>query len=419
MNRTQRLAGVLLALCLTLSLMSAPVLAAGASTMTDSDWDAYNKMTALKEEYPEGMHWTNDNFYGWSAGIYAGGYGCAGFAFLMSDAAFGTEPEATLLENGIFRYEDVRAGTILRVNGDTHSVIVLQTYTDSVEIAEGNYNDSIHWGRVLTKDEVMQSDYIINRAVSTPQSYTVFFDANGGTVSPSSAAVTEGEKYGELPVPVREGYTFDGWFTAAEGGTEITSDSTAELSGDQWLFAHWTENRPANLFTDVPSDAYYAGAVNWAVENGITNGTSENAFSPNASCTRAQMVTFLWRAMGSPQVSGSNPFTDVAPGDYFYDAVLWARSSGITTGVDDSRFDPNGTCSRAQAVTFIWRANNKPGSTMNVPFSDVAPDSYYTEAAAWAAETGITTGTGDGAFSPDAFCSRGAIVTFLYRNAQS
>jgi len=239
MKRTQRLVSILLVLCLALSLMSTSVLAAGESTMTDSDWEAYNKMVAMKSEYPEGRHWTNDDFYAWSAGIYSGGYGCAGFAFLMSDAAFGREPRATLIENGSFSYEDVRAGTILRVNGDSHSVIVLQTYTDRVEIAEGNYNSSIHWGRILSKNNVMQSDYIINRAVS--KSYTVFFDANGGTVSPSSSTVKAGGKYGTLPTPVREGYTFDGWFTAAEGGAKVVPGSTFSANADQTLYAHWTK----------------------------------------------------------------------------------------------------------------------------------------------------------------------------------
>ena len=171
---------------------------------------------------------------------------------------------------------------------------------------------------------------------------------------------------------------------------------------------------PKTGFTDVDRGAYYYDAVSWAVSGGVTTGTSATTFSPENACTRAQVVTFLWRASGSPKASGTNPFTDVARDTYYYDAVLWAVEKGITTGTDTATFSPEDACTRGQVVTFLWRANNKPAGGGS-GFQDVAPDQYYYNAVLWAVSKGVTKGTGDGLFSPDATCTRGQIVTFLYR----
>lgn len=170
-------------------------------------------------------------------------------------------------------------------------------------------------------------------------------------------------------------------------------------------------------FIDVPSDAYYADAVKWAVKHGIISGTSMTTFSPNEPCTRAQMVTFLWRANGSPVSKKPNPFTDVSEHDYYYDAVLWASEKGITSGTSSVEFSPDTVLTRSQAVTFLWRANGSSLVSHNY-FEDVAPDTYYAKAVAWAASNGITAGTGDNTFSPAAECSRAQSVTFMYRDAQ-
>ena len=171
-----------------------------------------------------------------------------------------------------------------------------------------------------------------------------------------------------------------------------------------------------NFFVDVPTDAYYYDAVLWAAENGITGGADATHFAPYASCTRAQAVTFLWRAAGCPAPKSSvNPFTDVAEGSYYYDAVLWAVENGITNGTSDTTFSPNATCTRAQIVTFLWRAENMPVADTANPFTDVAADAYYAGAVLWAAENGITGGTTATTFSPNANCTRAQIVTFLYR----
>lgn len=168
-------------------------------------------------------------------------------------------------------------------------------------------------------------------------------------------------------------------------------------------------------FHDVTRFDYFYDAVKWAVDHDITSGTGRFTFSPNAACTRAQTVTFLWRAAGSPRpVSTVNPFTDVHYGDYFYQAVLWAVENGITMGTSATTFSPDATVTRAQVVTFLWRANGQPAA-WNSGFTDVSADAYYAKAVAWAVQNGITTGTGFGVFSPDAACTRAQIVTFLYR----
>ena len=170
-------------------------------------------------------------------------------------------------------------------------------------------------------------------------------------------------------------------------------------------------------FADVKESDYFAVPVMWAVENKITNGTSANLFSPNKDCTRGQVVTFLWRAEGSPEPqSTNNPFSDVKERDYFYKAVLWAVEKGITTGTGKGKFSPDATCTRGQVATFLWRAQGQPMPTgQNDSFSDVEANQYYYNAVLWAVEKGITTGTGKGKFSPDSTCTRGQIVTFLSR----
>ena len=179
------------------------------------------------------------------------------------------------------------------------------------------------------------------------------------------------------------------------------------------------ETEPENPFTDISKSDYFYDAVLWAVDKGITSGTGGTTFSPNASCTRGQMVTFLWRAAGSPAPkSAETPFTDVNKGDYFYDAVLWAVEQGITSGTSATTFSPNATVTRGQTVTFLWRANASPVVNYAMDFTDVAADAYYAEAVRWAVSEGVTAGTGDKAFSPDADCTRAQIVTFMYRDAR-
>ena len=171
-----------------------------------------------------------------------------------------------------------------------------------------------------------------------------------------------------------------------------------------------------NPFIDVPAGSYYEDAVIWAVDKGITSGTSAVTFDPNGNCTRAQAVTFLWRAAGSPAPKTKvMSFTDVPSGSYYYDAVLWAMEQGITKGTSDTAFSPNASCTRAQIVTFLWRANGSPAVSGNSAFTDVASDAYYAAAVAWAEKNSVTGGIGNGLFGSGNTCTRAQIVTFLYR----
>lgn len=176
---------------------------------------------------------------------------------------------------------------------------------------------------------------------------------------------------------------------------------------------------PSASFADVPADAYYAKAVSWAVEKGITSGTGEGTFGPDESCTRAQIVTFLWRAAGSPMPqSGANPFRDLSRDAYYYDAMLWAVENGVIGGTTAVTCEPDAPCTRAQAVTMLWRTAGSPMGSGTTEFLDVPEDAYYASAASWAAKQGITSGIGDGRFGADQTCTRAQIMTFLYQKVQ-
>ena len=335
------------------------------------------------------------------------------------------------------------------------------------------------------------------------QTYTVTFNGNGGKPT-NSTMTTTGKKLASLPIATRSGrYSFDGWYTKKNGGTKITTATLFDK--DTTVYAHWTytgstgggvttypitvksakngdvtashksaakgttitltvdpdkgyvldtltvldgkdkeikltekngkytftmpaskvtvaamfkaeQSTGKNPFTDVPAGSYYEDAVIWAVDKGITTGTSATTFNPNGICTRAQAVTFLWRAAGSPAAkSSAMPFADVKAGSYYYDAVLWAVEQGITKGTSDTMFSPDATCTRAQIVTFLWRSQKSPAAGMANPFADVAADTYYIDAVLWAVKHNITVGTTFSIFGPDEECTRAQIVTFLYR----
>lgn len=225
------------------------------------------------------------------------------------------------------------------------------------------------------------------------------------TVKPDSGYVTD-----DLTVTDSKGNDLK---LTGKGGGKYTFTMP---SGKVTVEASFTPAKSENPFTDVPSGAYYEDAVIWAVKNGITGGTSATTFAPNGFCTRAQAVTFLWRAAGSPAPkSTAMAFTDVPAGSYYYDAVLWAVENGVTKGTSDTTFSPNANCSRGQIVTFLWRSQMSPDAAAANPFTDVAADAYYTSAVLWAAERNITGGTSATTFSPSANCTRAQIVTFIYR----
>ena len=226
------------------------------------------------------------------------------------------------------------------------------------------------------------------------------------TVTPDS-----GYKLGELVVTDRDGKKLEltdkgngqYMFTMPSGKVEVAAEFVKEVE--------------VSPFADVATDAYYYDAVKWAVEKGITNGVSETLFGPDQACTRAQIVTFLWRAAGSPEPKSGSSFADVAADAYYAKAVAWAVENGITKGTSETTFHPDETCTRAQGVTFLYRALGKLAAAQ-AGFTDVAADSYYADAVNWAAENGVTKGISETLFGPDGSCTRAQIVTFLYRAYQ-
>lgn len=195
-------------------------------------------------------------------------------------------------------------------------------------------------------------------------------------------------------------------------------ENTRNLDAFHCVYLH--PNTELNLqphFTDVPAGTWYAESVNWAAERAFTTGFTPTTFAPDATCTRAQTVTFLWRYCGSPEMKGAvNPFADVHESDYYYQAVLWAVEKGITNGTSGHTFSPNQTVTRAETVTFFWRlhAQEVPNGRVR-QFADVPRTAYYALAVDWAVDSGLTNGVSDDAFGPGEACTRAQIVTFLHR----
>lgn len=198
-----------------------------------------------------------------------------------------------------------------------------------------------------------------------------------------------------------------------QDATVLWSLQTTDKDGEPIFIRLGEETSPTvGGFNDVKESDYYAAPVAWAVEKGITTGTSATRFSPNDTCTTGQILTFLWRANGAPKAAGGNPFADVSAGDYYYQAALWAREKGLVSG---TAFKGDAPCTRAETVTYLWKLAGQPAGGA-ASFADVPADAGYAKAVAWAVKEGITSGTGNNAFSPNATCTRGQIVTFLYRD---
>ena len=243
------------------------------------------------------------------------------------------------------------------------------------------------------------------------------------TVSPKNAS--KGDRV-TITVTPDKGYELDKLTAKDASGNKLkltdkgNGKYTFTMPGSKvTVSAEFVEEQAASIFADVPTDAYYAKAVEWAVKKGITNGKTNGLFGSNDPCTRGQIVTFLWRAAGSPAPKGTAKVPgDVLPGSYCYDAVAWALENGITNGLANGTFGVNNTCTRGQSVTFLYRAMGTAPTTVN-GFTDVESNAFCAEAVAWAVENGVTNGTSASAFSPNAGCTRAQIVTFLYRAYQS
>lgn len=289
--------------------------------------------------------------------------------------------------------------------------INLAEYNTALTSANIHFNSHVHTyeGYTVTAPTCTEPGYTTHKCTSCDYSY------NDSYIEPLGHNYTEEVT---KPTCTERGYTT---YTCSVCGDSYKSDYKDALGHD---YKNGTCTRcgvkdpnykqQAN-FTDVAAGSYCYDAVQWAVANGITNGTDATHFSPNAGCTRGQVVTFLWRAAGEPTVSGNVGFVDVTPGSYCYEAVKWAVANGITKGTDATHFSPNATCTRGQVVTFMYRAEGEPAVGGSNGFVDVAAGSYCYNAVQWAVANGITKGTDATHFSPSATCTRGQVVTFLYR----
>ena len=244
-----------------------------------------------------------------------------------------------------------------------------------------------------------------------------------GSVSVSPKNASQGDRV-TVTVKPDAGYELDSLKVLDKDGKELALTDKGDgrftfimPAGRVEVKATFTEEVKISPFRDVSTDAYYYEAVKWAQKKGITGGIGDGLFGPNQPCTRAQIVTFLWRAAGSPEPKAMSSFADVSTDAYYAKAVAWAVENGITTGTGDGKFSPDATCTRAQSVTFLFRAIGKLVDS-KAEFSDVLTDSYYANAVAWAVENGVTNGIGDGLFGPDNSCTRAQIVTFLFRAYQ-
>ena len=270
----------------------------------------------------------------------------------------------------------------------------------------------------------VEPSYYSGSSSAPTYSVTVDKTENGSvTVSPKSAS-----KGSTVTITVKpdSGYTLETLTAIDSKGKEIQLTDKGEgkytftmPAGKVEVKATFMEdNSMLNFFYDVPNNAYFYEAVKWAVKNGITTGVGNDLFAPEQPCTRAQIVTFLWRAAGSPEPKTASSFTDVPANAYYAKAVAWAVENGITNGMTETTFAPDATCTRGQSVTFLYRALKGTAPTTVNGFTDVAADAFYADAVAWAVESGVTNGTTDSTFSPNNGCTRAQIVTFLYRAYQ-
>mgnify|MGYP000297095965 CR=1 FL=1 len=442
---------------------------------------------------------------------YAGANTTLSFPFL------GFRPVLEVLNSDTLGSDGLKAVTLdlgggkLGGSTDTIQIIVKNgskftaPASDGMTRPDGNTGSYFKWlgsdGNLYAPGEIVPEVVTTLTAQWTVHQYTITYDLAGGTVEGNPNTYTIETKAFTLKKPTKSGYTFTGWSgTGLDGENNMTVTIPTGSTGNRIYTAHWRYNGSGHsysyytikatagaggsispsgnvsvregrdrtftitpdkgyaisnvkidgksigavksytfenvsrthtievifmkangnpqtgVFVDVATGSYYEDAVDWAVENGITKGTDDTHFSPDGICTRAQAVTFLWRTAGSPASKTSTmPFTDVPVGSYYYDAVLWAVENGITKGTSDTTFSPNMTCTRAQIVAFLWRSEKSPAAGTANPFADVKSTAYYADAVLWAVKENITKGTTSTTFSPNADCTRAQIVTFLWR----
>lgn len=355
--------GAIIALCLFCGLSCA----VAADVPTEAE--AYQKIVAMKNQYPEGKIWTNATRYNWKGGSYGAG-GCMGFAFLMSDAAFGTLPARDIYPSSgnPITISMLRVGDILRLPG--HSVVVLEKHSDHIIITEGNYQRSVHWGRRITAAQVKKANYYTTRY---PIGYT----------EPAATTQTAQNEPEKVSVTVN-GVTY-----------QIVD-----------IASHWAREHIKACLTSSLLSA--SGDASYAY------------FLPNASATRAQVVTALYRAKGSPKPAYSSSFSDVADDCYYADAVSWASQNGIVTGVTDTSFAPDAEVTREQLAVIMYRFANATKTEGNLSaYTDSANVSSFAEkAVVWAVKNNIISGK-NGLLLPQGKTSRAEFATMIVRFSMS
>ena len=353
----------------------------------------------------------------------------APFVLMIKPATPTGEPKYTKITTGGKTLEDAALtteGSTLKPNAgqlewvdDEGSVLPNDTVVDANKTymwrftpADGNYT-------ILTGS--IELYHRSSSGGSYTPSYTVSVDkTENGTITASPKSASKGDTV-TFTVKPDKGYELDTLKVLDQNGDKVKltekdgkytfkmPDSKVEI---QATFVKEAEISP---FGDVSTDAYYYEAVKWAQKKGITGGIGNDLFGPNQSCTRAQIATFLWRAAGSPEPKNMSSFSDVPTDSYYAKAVAWAVENGITAGTGDGKFSPNAPCTRAQSVTFLYRASGSPAVSDSAVFADVEANAFYADAVAWAVANGVTNGTTSSTFSPDNGCTRAQIVTFLYR----
>ena len=313
------------------------------------------------------------------------------------------------------------AGTTVNIYAGTKSGYTFNGWTsDDVTVLSASSKNASFV--MPDKDVTVKANWVYNGGSSGGgyTYYTIKATAGvNGSISPTgNVSVREGSDQ-TFTITPNKGYAVAKVLIDSKNVGAVKSYTFENVKKNHTIevvFMKASGNPQTGVFVDVPEGSYYEEAVNWAVEKGITTGTDATHFSPDGICTRAQAVTFLWRAAGSPAAkSAVMPFTDVKAGSYYYDAVLWAVENGITKGTSDTMFSPDATCSRAQIVTFLWRSQKSPAAGTANPFIDVKASAYYADAVLWAVKEDVTKGTTNTTFSPDANCTRAQIVTFIWR----
>ena len=363
--RKIRLAAIFTTLIALIQLLTPFASAAVPPSQSVTQPEVTDAIYALRDKYPDGMTWTNQTpspGYRW---VFPGSLwnmgGCAAFAAIIQDETFGsykdvppalqmvngsTHPSGIAMSDAPYRWETLWPGDIIRFSG--HSVIVVEKDSDSITIAEGNSGGKVRWGRVISKESVEgYAQYVITRYSKTEplMPYLDMPNKSHWSFSPIAWGIMN-----DYASPVSSMYF----------GASVTT-TRADMVMMLWsAFGRQEPQTTTSHFTDVASSAPYAKAVYWALEEGITAGTSSNTFSPDGICTRAMAMTFLWRAVNSPIVdTENNPFEDLKPEKYYFMSVSWAHLNGVTSGTSSSTFSPGNLCTRAEAIAFIYHVFGK------------------------------------------------------------